>query len=53
VRNRILWLDPVPDGEPVMSGRLIIDAEIVERLTTFTPPSPALVGRSYRENCQL
>jgi ATPase family associated with various cellular activities (AAA) len=33
-QRRILWLDAVPEGEPVMSGRLILDPEIVERLTT-------------------
>lgn len=47
-RRRVLWLDPVPEGEPVMSGRLILDPEIVERLTTgrvslprFGPDFPA------------
>jgi hypothetical protein len=32
--KRILGLEPVPEGEPVMSGRLILDPEIVEQLTT-------------------
>jgi hypothetical protein len=32
-QNHIAWLDPVPVGEPVMSGRLILDPEIVELLT--------------------
>ena len=29
-RRHVLWLDPVREGEPVMSGRLILDPEIVE-----------------------
>jgi AAA+ superfamily predicted ATPase len=33
-RRHVLWLDPVREGEPEMSGRLILDPEIVERLTT-------------------
>ena len=32
-RQRILWLGPVSDGEPTMSGRLMIDPEIVDQLT--------------------
>jgi AAA+ superfamily predicted ATPase len=39
-RRRVLWLDPVREGEPVMSGRLILDPEIVERLTTGTVSLP-------------
>ena len=39
-QRHILWLDPVRDGEPVMSGRLILDAEVVERLTTGTVSLP-------------
>jgi AAA+ superfamily predicted ATPase len=31
--KHILWLEPVREGEPVMSGRLIINSEIVEELT--------------------
>ena len=33
-KRHVLWLDPVREGEPVMSGRLVLDSEIVERLTT-------------------
>ena len=33
-QKRILWVEAVREGEPVMSGRLIIDPEIVEELTT-------------------
>lgn len=47
-RKRILWLEPVRAGEPVMSGRLIVDPEIVEEITTgkvspprFSPDFPA------------
>ena len=36
----MLWLDPVREGEPVMSGRLILDPEIVETLTTGTVSLP-------------
>jgi AAA+ superfamily predicted ATPase len=32
-QNHILWLEPVREGEPHMSGRLILDPEIVEQLT--------------------
>lgn len=39
-RRHVLWLDPVRAGEPVMSGRLILDSEIVERLTTGTVSLP-------------
>jgi len=35
-QKRILWLEPVREGEPVMSGRLILDPEIVELLTVGT-----------------
>lgn len=31
-RKHMLWLDPVRDGEPVMSGRLMIDPETAEYL---------------------
>jgi AAA+ superfamily predicted ATPase len=39
-RRHVLWLDPVREGEPVMSGRLILDAELVETLTTGTISLP-------------
>ena len=39
-RRHVLWLDPVREGEPVMSGRLILDPEIVETLTTGTVSMP-------------
>ncbi|MBY5456444.1 ATP-binding protein [Rhizobium leguminosarum] len=32
-RKHVLWLEPVREGEPVMSGRLIVDPEIVEEIT--------------------
>ncbi len=38
--RHVLRLDPVRDGEPVMSGRLILDAEVVERLTTGSVSLP-------------
>lgn len=39
-RERVLWLEEVPEGEPVMSGRLILDPEVVERLTTGSVTLP-------------
>ncbi|HEY6871628.1 MAG TPA: ATP-binding protein [Geobacteraceae bacterium] len=39
-RKHILWLDPVPEGEPVMSGRLILDPEIAEQLIVGTVSKP-------------
>lgn len=33
-RRHVLWLDTVREGEPLMSGRLILDQEVVEQLTT-------------------
>jgi len=32
-QKRILWLERVAEGEPAMSGRLLLDSEIVELLT--------------------
>lgn len=32
-QKQILWLGPVSEGEPAMSGRLIVEPEIVESLT--------------------
>ena len=39
-KKRILWLDPVREGEPILSGRLILDPEVVEWLTTGTVSKP-------------
>ena len=39
-KKHILWLEPVREGEPVMSGRLILDPEIVELLTVGTVSRP-------------
>jgi SpoVK/Ycf46/Vps4 family AAA+-type ATPase len=39
-RRRVLWIDSVREGEPLMSGRLILDPEIVELLTTGTVSLP-------------
>ena len=33
-KNRILWLEDVPPGEPVMSGKVILSPEYVELFTT-------------------
>lgn len=32
-KNRILWLEEVPPGEPVMSGKLVLSQEYVELFT--------------------
>lgn len=39
-QKRILWLEPVREGEPLMSGRLILDPEIVELITIGTVSKP-------------
>ncbi|MDZ4819919.1 MAG: ATP-binding protein [Planctomycetota bacterium] len=39
-QKHILWLDAVREGEPVMSGRLILDPETVEQLTIGTVSKP-------------
>jgi ATPase family associated with various cellular activities (AAA) len=40
-QKHILWLEPVREGEPAMSGRLVLDPEIVEEITTGTVSRPA------------
>jgi AAA+ superfamily predicted ATPase len=32
-QKQILWLEPVREGEPPMSGRLILDPEVIEEIT--------------------
>ena len=39
-QQHVLWVEPVPEGEPVMSGRLVLDPELVELLTTGTISPP-------------
>src|SRR6476469_1746532 len=39
-KNHIRWLEPVREGEPVMSGRLVLDPELVEQLTIGTVSRP-------------
>lgn len=39
-RKRILWLEDVPDGEPRMSGRIILSQEWVDLLTTGVAARP-------------
>ena len=39
-QKRLLWLEPVREGEPIMSGRLIIDPEFVELLTIGSVTKP-------------
>ncbi len=40
-RNRIVWLEPVREGEPAMSGRLIVNPEIIEEIVTGKVGRPA------------
>lgn len=40
-RRKVLWLERVREGEPVMSGRLVLDPEVVEQLTTGEVSLPA------------
>lgn len=39
-QKHILWLEPVREGEPVMSGRIILDPEIVEQITVGKVTKP-------------
>lgn len=39
-RERLVWLESVREGEPVMSGRLILNPEVVEELTIGTVSKP-------------
>lgn len=39
-QHHLLWLEPVREGEPVMSGRLVMDPELVELLTTGAVSKP-------------
>lgn len=39
-QKHLLWLESVREGEPVMSGRLVLDAEVVERLTLGAVSKP-------------
>ena len=40
--HEILYLDTVPHGEPIMSGKLLLHQDILHRLTTGVIPSPKL-----------
>jgi SpoVK/Ycf46/Vps4 family AAA+-type ATPase len=39
-KSGMLWLEPLKEGEPVMSGRLVIASEWVEYLLTGIMPDP-------------
>jgi AAA+ superfamily predicted ATPase len=39
-QQHILWLGPVPTGEPLMSGKIILAPEVVEELTLGTVSKP-------------
>ncbi len=40
-QRRVLWLEPVREGEPAMSGRLIVNPEIIEEIVTGKVGRPA------------
>jgi len=40
MKEHILWLESVREGEPAMSGRLILNPEVVEQLTIGTVSKP-------------
>ena len=40
-QKRILWLEAVREGEPTMSGRLVLDAEVTEEILTGKISRPA------------
>ncbi len=40
MKKHILWLEQVHHGEPLMSGKLILDPEIIELLTSGTISKP-------------
>ncbi len=39
-QQHILWVEPVREGEPAMSGRLVLDTELVERITVGKVSKP-------------
>jgi ATPases of the AAA+ class len=39
-KEHILWLEPAPEGEPLMSGRIILAPEVLEELTLGTVSKP-------------
>jgi AAA+ superfamily predicted ATPase len=39
-RRRVLWVEAVPEGEPAMSGRLVLAPEVVELLTVGVVSKP-------------
>ncbi len=38
--KRLLWLEDVPEGEPSLSGKLVLNADLVEKLLTGYEPRP-------------
>jgi hypothetical protein len=51
-KKQILWLDEVPEGEPLMAGRLILSPEIVELLTLGKVSSPRFSTRFPAERVE-
>lgn len=54
-RKRILWLEDVPSGEPIMSGKVVLSREYVELFTTgkITPPKYSSSFPAKRISTQL
>ena len=44
IRNRIVWLDDVGDGEPILNGALVIANELLDQLTTGHVQKPRFGG---------
>lgn len=48
-RKRILLLEPVREGEPVMSGLLVLDPEVVEQITVGMVSTPRFSAKFLAE----
>lgn len=51
-QGHVLWLENVREGEPTMSGRLIVDAELVEQITTGVVAKPRFSAEFPAEHIQ-
>lgn len=51
-KKRILWLESVREGEPAMSGRLVLDSEVVELLTLGEVSKPRFGAEFPAEHIQ-
>jgi hypothetical protein len=39
-RKKILWLEPLPPGEPILSGKIIVSQDYIDGFVTGKPSSP-------------